>query len=517
MTPALAPLRTDRVSVLLRPEILVLLLPALAKLLLHLFAINGYGIHGDELYYIACSDHMDWGYVDHPPLSIFILHLQRLISGDSLLYIRLLPALAGSCTVVLTGLLARRMGAQLFGQLLAGICALVAPAYLAVDHFYSMNAFDILFWLIAVYLMIAILDGGKPTLWLWLGLVMGLGLQNKISVLFLGFGIVVGLLMTKQRRLFLSPWPWLGALIAIALMIPNILWQMNHGWPTPEWIGNARANKMVALSFPAYLSQQLILMQPLTVFVWGTGLCFLLLHSAVDRYRSLGWCYLAVLAVFVVQGGKPYYLIPMYPVLFAAGGIAFERWLTKKWTKVAVALILLGFGAMTAPLGMPLLPVENFISYSTALGLHASSGERHAEGRLPDLFANMFGWQKLTALVDSVYRGLPTEDQARCGIFCQNYMQAGAIDFYGRHYHLPAAISGHNNYWLWGPRGYSGDVMIVLGSSEATLQKYFDEVTESARFHDEYVQPGLKGLRIFVVRKPKASVTMMWPGIKVYD
>lgn len=499
-----------------RPEIAILLIPAALKLLIQLLTVRGYGLNGDELYYLACSDHLDWGYVDQPPLSIFLLHVQRVFGGDSLFSIRLLPALAGFFTVLLTGLLARQMGAAIFGQLIAGLCALVAPVYLALNHMFSMNAFEVLFWLVVFHLMVRMIDGGRPTLWVWFGLVMGLGFENKISVLFLGFGLVVGLLLTKQRRLLFTPWILLGGLVAVLLMLPNLIWQFTHGWPTLEWIANARSQKMIALSPQAFLLEQIILMHPMTVLVWGSGLIFLLVHPLLARYRSLGWCYLAVLAVFLLQGGKAYYLVPIYPLLFAAGAIAIERWLVIRWIRTAIVMILLGAGALIAPLGMPLLPVESFIRYQNAIGLRPSSGEKHPEGELPSFYANMFGWKKLVAMVDAVYRSLPLEDQGKCGVFCQNYMQAGAIDFYGAQYLLPHAISGHNNYWLWGMQGYTGDVLIVLGSNAGNLHEYFEEVTERARFRDQYIQPIHNNLPIFVVRKPKQPLVLLWPKVKEF-
>jgi hypothetical protein len=499
-----------------RPEIVVLLVPALLKIIIQLLAAPGYGLNGDELYYLACSDHLDWGYVDQPPLSILLLRFDRLVLGDSVLSIRFLPAVAGFFTVLLTGLLARRMGAKRFGQLLAQFCVLVAPLFLALNHIFSMNAFDVLFWTTALYIVVLILNNGSQKLWIWFGLIAGLGLQNKISVLFLGFGLVVGFLVTNQRRQLITPWIWIGAVIAVLLIVPNLIWQINHDWPTIEWMHNARTQKMVALSLPAFLIEQVILMQPLTVFVWAIGLFSLLLFRFLDRYRSLGWCYLAVLAVFIVQGGKAYYLGPIYPLLFAAGAIAIEQWIARQWIRTAIIVVLLSSGVVTAPLGLPLLPVEGFMKYSEALGLHASSGEKHAEGKLPSFFANMFGWQKLTAVIDTVFHALPSEDQARCGVFCQNYMQAGAIDFYGRQYGLPHAISGHNNYWLWGMRGYSGDVLIVLGGDPRDLLKSFEEVTERGRFTDEYIQPMHSNLPIYVVRKPKAPLAPQWPRVKSY-
>ena len=381
---------------------------------------------------------------------------------------------------------------------------------------FSMNAFDVLFWVLALHLVVRILSGDKHSLWIWLGVVMGAGFENKISVLFLGFGLVGGLLFTRQRRSLLTPWPWIGAVVALLFMVPNIVWQASHGWPTLEWMANARTQKMVVLPLATFLREQILLMQPLTVFIWGIGLAYLLFHSSMSRYRSLGLCYLIVLGVFVVEGGKPYYLAAIYPVLLAAGAVAIERWLSNKWLRTSVAVLILGVGVLTAPLGMPLLPVEGFIKYQNALGLRPSSGERFAEGKLPSFFANMFGWEKLVAIVDTVYHSMPPEDQARCAVFCQNYMQAGAIDFYGRKHTLPHAICGHNNYWLWNMRGYTGEVLIVIGGRATDLQKYFEEVTERARFQDEHIQPIHNDLPIFVVKKPKQPMAQLWPQVKSF-
>ena len=505
-------IRTSRLS---NTGVLLLIIPT-AKLLLHLVAVNGYGIFGDELYYLACANHPDWGYVDQPPLSILLLHLERTLLGDSTFSIRLLPVLAGFFAVLLTGLLARRMGAGIFGQVLAELCAFIAPVYLALNHIFSMNAFDILFWLAAIYVIVNLIDGGRPGLWLLFGVVMGLGFENKIGVLFLAFGLVVGLLLTRQRRVLFSWWLLAGAGVAVLLVLPNMLWQIAHGWPTIEWINNARSRKMLALPVQSFLFEQLILMQPLSVLVWGTGLVMLLVSRRLSRYRSIGLCYLIILGVFVIQGGKPYYLVPIYPPLFVAGSMGIEQWLSSRWARTTLVVVLVAGGAATAPLGMPLLPVETFIAYSNALGLHPASGERSEEGDLPSFFANMFGWEKLVANVDTVYHSLTPEDQRACGIYCWNYMEAGAIDFYGHKPGLPPAICGHNNYWLWGTHGYTGDVLIVLGGNPQTLQKYFGEVTERARFQDKHIQPLHNNLPIYLVRRPKLPLSELWPMVRDY-
>jgi len=498
------------------PDLAVLLFPALFKLVLHLATTKGYGLHGDELYYLACSDHLDWGYVDHPPLSVWILRVFRVILGDSCFSIRLLSALAGGATVLLTGLLARRMGAGRYGQLLASVCAIVAGLYLAIGHSFSVNALDLVFWVAAFHVMVSILSGGPARNWVWLGVISGLGVQNKVSMLFLGFALVAGLVFSSQRRLLLSRGPWLGGLLAGILVLPQIAWQIANGWPTLEFIHNAQTQKNVALPLLDFIKEQILQVNPLTFPLWATGLFFLLFHSRARYYRALGWCYLVLLALFATQGGKAYYLGPVYSLLFAAGAVATELAVLRSWLRVSLLVLLLAGGAALAPFALPVLPVDGFIRYSRALGVKPSSGERFEEGDLPSFFANMFGWDKLADVVHSVYESLPPDDQKRCAIFGQNYMQAGAIDYYGRRLGLPRALAGHNSYWLWGFGNQSNEVMIIIGGQRDDIAKFFDEVEQKAVFRDPYIQPIHNNQPIFVVRKPKKSLGEIWPLIRFY-
>ena len=498
-------------------DLAVLAVPALIKVTLHLLTYKGFGFFSDEFYYIACSKRLAWGYVDHPPLSILLLRLDRWLFGDSLLSIRLLPALAGGATVFLTGLLARRLGAGRFAQLLAQVCVLVAPVYLGVCHIFSMNAFDLLFWLAAFYTLVLIFDGGSPKLWVAFGLVAGLGLENKITVLSLGFGLVVGLVLTRQRRHFLSGWFWLGGALAGLIFLPYVLWQIPNGWPTLEFMHNAALYKMVKLSFPAYFSGQIVQMHPFTFPVWLAGLGLLLFSKAYREYQALGWCYLAVLVLFVVTGGKTYYLAPAYTMLFAFGALWMENAFSSKALRVALVTLIVVGGLVTLPAALPILPVEAHIRYSAALGLKPDAGgERHRVGRLSQYYASMFGWENLVREVARVYQSLPPEDRVKCGIFGMDYHQAGAIDFLGKKYGLPDASSGHNNYYLWGPRS-SLEVEIVINRGPDDLAQLFQEVSQEGFIHDEtgYVQPSENDLAVFVVRKLRKP--LQWSQVKHYD
>jgi hypothetical protein len=498
-----------------RLDLGVLAIPALIKVALHLLTYKGFGFFSDEFYYIACSKRLAWGYVDHPLLSILLLRLDRWLFGDSLLSIRLLPALAGGATVLLTGLLARRLGAGRFGQLLAQVCVVVA--YMGVYHIFSMNAFDVLFWLAAFYILVLIFDGGSPKLWVAFGLVVGLGLENKITMLSLGFGLVVGLVLSGQGRHFLSGWFWLGGAVAGLIFLPYVLWQIPNGWPTLEFMHNARLYKMVKLSFPAYFSGQIMQMHPFTFPVWLAGLGLLVLGEAYRKYQALGWSYLAVLVLFVATGGKTYYLAPAYTMLFAFGALWMEKTFSSKGLRVALVTLIVAGGLVTLPVALPILPVEAHIRYSAALGLKPNAGgERHRVGRLSQYYASMFGWENLVREVARVYQSLPPEDRAKCGIFCMDYHQAGAIDFLGKKYGLPDASSGHNNYYLWGPHS-SWEVGIVISRGPDDLAQLFQEVSQEGFIHDEtgYVQPSENDLGVYVVRKLRKP--LVWAQVKHYD
>ncbi len=495
---------------------------ALLKLVLHLLTSHGYGYFRDELYYLACAERLDWGYVDHPPFSVALLALNRALLGDSLPALRFLPALAGAAIVFVTGLLARDLGGGRFAQALACLCALVAPVYLALSHFYSMNVFEVLFWSLGAWLVVRILRPGSPGLWAPLGLVVGLGLLNKLSMLWFVGGLGLGLLATRERRLLLTPGPSQAALVATVLYLPHVLWQLRHGFPTLEFMHNATTHKMAHVPLGVFLGDQVLVMNPLTAIVWVTGLVFALRGREGSEGRVLAVSYLAVFALLAGSGtARAGYLSAAYPPLFALGAIALERATTSGWAATAaraalVALLVLS-GALLLPLALPVLPVERFVSYSAALGVAPRNEERKQMGELPQLFADMFGWPELAAEVARVYRTLPPEEQARASVYAQNYGEAGAIDFFGRRLGLPRAVSGHNNYWLWGPGERPADPLVIVGGDLADHQRAFEEVTAAGRHTCRYCMPYERDLTIWIARRPKAPVGELWPLVKNYN
>jgi len=494
----------------------LLLYPAIFKLLLHLTTISRYGFFRDELYFIACSEHLAWGYVDMAPMVAWVAALSRWLMGDSLFVLRILPALAGAALVWLTGVIARELGGGRSAAFVAQLAVLAGGVYLAIHNFLSMNAFEQVLWTLAGYLVIRVINTGNQKLWLWFGVVAGLGLMTKHSTLFFGFSVFVGLVLTPERRAFAQRWIWIGGALALLIFLPNLIWQIQHGWPTIELLKNVQeTGKNIVLSPVEF---QGFMLNPFTAPVWLVGLWFFFFQSAGKRYRMLGWSYLVLLATFILMEAKDYYVAPYYPILMAAGGVAWEPLLRRsKLALTAAAVLLTTSGVLAALLTLPLLPPEQYLKVMRGVGITPPRNEVSHTSEMPQHLADQFGWEEMVEKVASVYQSLSAAEREKAYIFAGNYGEAGAIDLFGARYGLPKAISGHQNYFLWGPRGCSGEVVITVGEPPADVRKSFEEVIETVRPYHPYAMPWENRNPICIARKLKfESIEAVWPRVKEY-
>ncbi|MGE3841218.1 MAG: glycosyltransferase family 39 protein [Vicinamibacterales bacterium] len=493
---------------------------AIGKLLLHVAAMREYGYFRDELYYLASTNHLDWGYVEHPPLSIAVLALVRAALGDSLPALRVVPALIGVATVCLAAVITRQLGGGRFAQALAAVSVAMSPVFLATAHYYSMNVFDQLFWSLAVLVLLRAMDEGRPFDWVVLGAVLGLGFLNKVSILWLGAGMFIGLVATPYRRVLHGRWPWMAAFIAVVLALPYLLWQVSNDWPTLEFIRNATTVKMVDVSPLRFLLDQILSMNPGAAPVWLAGITLGAFGAQRERGRVVVWIYLTVFAVLVLAGrSRSSYLAPAYPPLFALGAVVLERvsapaaW---RWLRPSLIVPIVVIGIIALPMALPVLPVDTFVRYQAALGLSPRSEERQRMGALPQQYADMFGWEDMTALVAEAYHRLTPEERQRCRVFGQNYGEAGAIDVLGRRFGLPRALSGHNSYWLWGPDAGSWDVLIIVGGDSEDHARFFHEIEIVGQTRSQWSMPYERGLNVSIARHPKMDVRQLWPMLKQY-
>ncbi len=495
---------------------------ALLSLGVHLAAnaFGGYGYFRDELYYIACSKHLAAGYVDQPPLSILVLAVARLVLGESVFAIRVVPAIASALSVITLCLLVRRMGGERIAMVLAALSFLAAPLLLAAHTYYSMNSLDVLFWLLAAYAMLRVVDDPRLGAWLWMGAILGLGLLNKTSVLWLSAGVAMAIVLTDLRRQLRAPGPYLAGLLALLIFSPFVLWNLQNGAPHLEFMHNATTEKYSSLTRLGFLLDQLPAMNPATFLVALPGLWWCLFDGEGRRYRVLGIIFVTVLAVLLANPHtKAEYMGAAYPPLFACGAVAIARG-TSRLRRVAAALIaalLVLSGAALAPFAMPILPVQDYIRYARALGVAPGTSEHKKLSELPQFFADMNGWEELARDVSAAYRTIPEDERKTTVALVGNYGEAGALELYASRYPLPRVICPHNSYWFWGVGKTPITTFLRLGGKRDDYMEKYGDAQFAGVHYAPYAMPYEDSLNIFIARGRRVPIEKDWPKVKHFE
>jgi hypothetical protein len=491
----------DKVAVADATKLLVAL--AGVSFVAHMLVAGNYGYFRDELYYIADGRHLQAGYVDQPLLMGWLAALVRVTVGDSLVAIHVIPALACALIIVITGLMARELGGDLVAQFVAGVAALFTLDFMATGSLFSMDVLDQLWWALASLIVARLLRRDTPRLWLLIGLVAAIALLTKLTVLFFGLALVLALLVTPERRYLRTPWPWLGGGIAFLGLLPYLIWNALNGWPTWDFwhhYGGVGTNPL------AFFTAQIGQMNPIAFPLAGAGLAFFFRRTGA-RYRLLGWAFVFAYLVLTLLGTKAYFLAPAYPILFAAGAVVFERWALRPrlaWVRPAYVTLLALAGILLAPAVMPILPPATTV---------------HTYGVLDQVLADRLGWDSLTQTVEQVYDALPPAQRAQACILASNYGEAGALSQLAAPGRLPPVISGHNNYYLWGPGTCTGQVLILVGFSPADVNGTYANVVIAATQRCPYCVSFEQDLPIIVVSDPTTSINLaqLWPSVKHYD
>jgi hypothetical protein len=497
---------------------------ALAVLTLHIYYNRRYGYFRDEFDYLSCGDHLAWGYVDQPPLVPFLARMFRVIFGDSLPSIRLLPALASSLLIVQTAAIARELGGRTFALILSAAAVFAAPQYLSNGSLLTTNCLEPLLWMGCAYFLILAIKRNEARYWLWFGVIAGIGLEEKYTIGLFVLAVVIGLLLTEQRSAFLTKWLWLGGLAAFLIFLPNLLWNWHNDWPFAQLMHNIRAEgRDVVLGPFSYFSQQMLLVNPFATPIWLAGLFALLLWPRLRPYRVLGWSYLICYGALFALHGKNYYLAPIYPMLLAAGAAVIEAGLDcpalarprLQWLRPVIIAAVVASGLCLLPITVPVFSPEDFLGYMKRLPFKLPVMEHsHERATLPQWYADQFGWKEIEEEAALAWKQIPVSERADCAIFAQDYGQAGAVDFFGRTDRLPPALSGDRTYFLWGPRQYSGNCMVIVDDSREKLEKLFEQV--------EYVGTSAdnpwaleKQLPVYICKDAKfGSLNDLWPRLK---
>ena len=489
---------------------------ALVRVALYLLAASHYGYFRDELYYLACGEHPAWGYVDQPPMIAWMAWLLQHTIGTSLYAIRLFPMLADLAAITITAHLTQKLGGRRWAMFCAALAVLVTPIFLLFSHLFTMNAFDPFLWTLLAWLIVDLIQSGNQRLWLWIGGLVGITLLNKYGILFLVLGLLAGVIASPLRRSLFRPWFWAGIALATLIALPNFLWQLHWNFPFVQLVNAFRHGRDVMLPPLPYLVQQAQMLSFIPALLVVLGVVFLFSPPG-KRYSVLGWGFLSVLILMLLLKGKFYYVAPAYPAIFAAGAVSLEQLTERRslqWIRLVYALAMLVVGALIAPTALPLLPVKDYIAYTSNLGIRQQKFENEPQSQLPQIYADMFGWEERVRTVAAYYHSLSPEEQQVTAIGAPNYGEAGAVDLFGPKYGLPKSISGSNNYWIWGPRNYTGQSIILL--DEDSPEKYLghcQSLREIARHQDPYSRPD-EGFPNYHCRGLTPTLQVLWPTLK---
>jgi hypothetical protein len=416
------------------------------------------------------------------------------------------------------------MSGRGYAQFLACLCVLISPQYFG--SYLNTDMFMMLGWMACAWVATRIFAGESERLWLLFGLFGGLALEGKHAMLFFLLAFLAAVLVSPQRKMLLTPWPWYGAAVAFVIALPNVIWEYTHRWATYELLSNiARSNKNLVLGPWPYLHSNIDSLGFLTVLVWVPGLLWCLFLKDGKRFRALGWMWIFSYILFIALKGKDYYLTPTYPMLFASGSVAIETCFarlprTAGWiVKATFAILIFARGAISLPFAMPVMSEEKFIAYEKALGATPGKTENTEINDLSQQYSDMHGWPEMAAAVAKVYNSIPEPERSQCAIFAGNYGEAAAIDYFGPQYGLPPAISGHQNYWLWGPRSYTGQCLVIIAGSSTRelLEKNYSSVVKAGETDARYAIPFENHRTIWIYRGGKnGTLQDLWPKLKLW-
>lgn len=475
----------------------------------------GYGYFRDELYFLICGHHLAWGYVDQPPMVALQARVAEIVFGKSVAGVRMLTAIAGALKVALAGLLTWALGGKRVAQCLAMVATLLTPVYLVMDSYLNMNTFEPVFWMGSILAVILMARGGDPRWWIAVGLLGGLGLENKHSTTFFLIALLFALLISPQRSLLRNRWFALAVLLVILIALPNLLWEWRHHWATYELLNNiAHSNKNVVLGPGRFLLRQVLMMAPLAAPLWIGGLLWLLFSKHARAYRFAAVAFLGLLAIMIALKAKDYYVAPMYPLLLSAGAVGLERLSRgRRWPAITYSIVLVVLILPLLPLLLTLLPPDRLVRYQQALHFAPPKTETEDTAILPQYFADRIGWPEMVAAFARGYNSLSPQERVQAGIICGNYGEASAVNFLGGAYGLPTAISGHQNYFYWGPHGYSGEVMLAIGGDQQDYEKVYQSVEVVAVLDNPYTMP-YERRPIFLCRHRKGNYAINWNDFK---
>lgn len=489
----------------------LIILLAVAKLLVHLVTMHNYELHRDAYLYYANGQHLAWGYSSIPPLIGVIAHLATFLFGNTVFALRIFPAMIGVANIVIIGMAVKELGGKKMAIALAGLAYLLSPAYLHTNLLFQPVSFNQFFWLLSSFFILKMIHRNDPRMWIWIGIAFGLGFLNKYSIVFFYAAFGLALLLSQHRKLIWTKQFLYAVLVGFVIILPNLLWQYQHHWPVLLHMQELRESQLVHVQLFGFLVDQLM-MNAQALLIWLGAIIVLLFVKPEKSFRLFGFTFLFVTLLLMLGSGKSYYSLGIYPILFVFGGYFAEKYIRKFRLVVFSFLVVWMFVALYGSLYVDGMP---FISFEKAFKKGDYRWEDGRKHDLPQDMADMTGWKELAQKVDSIYMHLNPDERQNCGIFCDNYGQAGAVLFYGKRDHLPQPISLNDSFLTWAPDSLNNKNFIWLYSSltsgfnpDTFLPQHFGKVMLKATINNPYFRED--GSEIYYCQHPTKELKALY-------
>lgn len=483
-----------------RNEIILVLVLIAVKLVIHFLTNTHYDLHRDSFLYYAEGQHLAWGYASVPPFIGFMAWLSNVIFGHSAFGLNFFPAIIGGISILLITLIVKALGGGWKAILISTFAFLVSPAYLRSNTLFQPVSFDQFFWLLAGYFIVKLLSTDNPKYWIHICIVFAIGFLNKYLIAAYAISLLLALMIGKERKLLFSSKMLWGVGIGFVLVLPNLIWQYTHNFPVVHHMNELNQNQLVHVNVSGFLLDQVFMNIP-GFFVWLLGLILLLVFKPVQKYRSLGFAALFVILLLLVLRGKSYYTLGIYPLLFAAGGLFFEKYVRKGF-QIGVFVFMLLASLPALPISLPILNFRSLEAYTKVMNVSNrwEDGEIHP---IPQDYADMTGWKELGALVVKVYNSLPENEKKDCAIYAENYGLAGAIKYYSQKQGLPEPICFSDNFLLWAPDSLHHNNLIYVNDEIGDIKKLYHSYTLKGEITDKYFRES--GVKVFYCKNPNDS------------
>lgn len=491
------------------------------KVVLNLFAMPHFGFQRDEFLHLALGDHLAWGYKEVPPFIALLAKITTTLFGSSLFATRIFCTIFAALIVWLTGLITVELGGRKFAIAFACLAMIFAPAFVASEYLFQPVVFDQFWWVLTVFLIIKYINTSAVKYLYFIGIAVGVGLLTKYTMGFFAFALIIGLLLTKQRRLLFNRHLLGAVLVAFIIFLPNMIWQFQHHLPVVTHMKTLRSSQLDYIKPSDFISQQLMV-NGIFLVLWLVGFFFLIFSFKLRKFQFLAFAYLAIFIFLLEMSGKSYYLFGAYPMLFAAGAYGFERWIKNTALRTVVLVVFTLPNLLLLPMLLPILPLDQTLAFfrftdkNVPIFQFAVIWEDHKKHPTTQDYGDMLGWDELAKKVADTYHNLTPDQQKQTIIIADNYGEAGAIHHYGKQYGLPDPISLDSSFSLWAPPGIgNAQYIIYIDDSDGYDIKTYSLMQESTTKTGSITNPLAReaGTSVYLFSHPKPAFNILYQKI----